>query len=211
MMEKLQYITQNHPDKSHALLCREACEAGVSWIQLRLKDVTYDLFLAEALECRKITREYGAKLIINDNLSIALACEADGIHLGQDDLNTKEARKLVPENFIIGGTANTLYEIIKHAKNGVDYVGLGPFRFTPTKSTLSPVLGVEGYADRLNELENQGMEIPVIAIGGIRTEDLADLMKTGIHGVAVSGLITEEEEKKNLVQEIKKHLNYARI
>lgn len=208
-MEKLQYITQDHDQLPHDTLCLQACEAGVKWIQLRMKNANSDEFLETAKTCREITRKFGAKLIINDNLEIALASNADGVHLGQKDLSTLAARKQTPDNFIIGGTANTLEEILEHAANGVDYVGVGPFRFTTTKEALSPVLGLEGYLEISQELNLQNVNVPVIAIGGIQTGDVASIMETGVHGIAVSGLITHESNKHDLILTLNKHLHYA--
>lgn len=209
MIDQLQYITQDYDQASHSLLCLEACQAGVKWVQLRMKNASDEEYLKIARLCRKITADHGAKLIINDNLNIALEVGADGVHLGQTDMNTREARGKAPEGFIIGGTANTLEQIIDHFNNGVDYVGVGPYRFTPTKDNLSPVLGREGYEEIIKELANKNIDLPVIAIGGITEDDVEILRKTGVHGIAISGLITKSLEKKELVEVLQKQLNYA--
>ena len=209
MIERLHYITQSNPKQSHAGLCREACIAGAKWIQLRMKGVSEEEYLEEANRCREITFEYTAKLIINDNMDVALQCGADGVHLGQHDIGTAEARTRVPEGFIIGGTANTVEQIAEHIENGVDYVGVGPYRFTETKKNLSPILGEQGYIAILEDLKSRGMEVPLIAIGGIEIKDIDALMNCGVHGIAVSGLITRAENKTKVVNEITKRLNYA--
>ena len=208
MIGQLQYITQDNEKKSHVELCFEACESGAKWIQLRRKNVSDEQYLREAKDCRSITRKFGAKLIINDNIDVAIACEADGVHLGQSDLNTKTAREQAPENFIIGGTANTFEQVKAHAENGVDYVGVGPYRFTTTKDKLSPILGLEGYNHLLARMRQENISIPLIAIGGIETDDVAPLVECGVHGVAVSGLITNSTDKEQLVKEIHKTLRY---
>lgn len=208
-MENLQYITQDHEHIPHDTLCYQACEAGVKWVQLRMKNASSESFLEMAKSCREITRKFGAKLIINDNLEIALASEADGVHLGQEDMSTLAARKQTPEGFIIGGTANTLEEIVRHAENGVDYVGVGPFRFTTTKDALSPVLGLEGYREIIRELNLKNITVPIIAIGGIQTDDVPSILESGVYGIAVSGLITNETNKHDLIVQLNKHLQYA--
>ena len=206
MIAKLHCITQGSPE-NQSQLCEDFCRAGAKWIQLRVKNVEEPAYLSIAEECRAITNRFGVKLIVNDNLSVALKSDADGIHLGQTDMNTLEARKLVPEGFIIGGTANTFTQIVQHYKNGVDYVGLGPYQTTQTKKNLSPVLGVEGYTQIISKLHQNNIRIPIIAIGGIQLHDVEILNKTGIYGVAVSGLIANASNKNKIINEIER-LNY---
>jgi thiamine-phosphate pyrophosphorylase len=172
-----------------------------------MKQVSTTDYLAEAQRCREITQHYGAKLIINDQLEVALGAQADGVHLGQDDLCTAEARRLAPPGFIIGGTANTLAQVRRHIANGVDYVGLGPLRFTTTKEKLSPLLGVEGYAQISQALKQEGLDIPLIAIGGIQLADIAPLLQAGVYGIAVSSLLTHPPDKQHLVSKIITTLN----
>lgn len=206
MIERLQYITQDHPTLSHSQLCEEACKSGVKWVQLRMKNVDDPTYLAEAKKCRTITKQYGAKLIINDDIEIAQLSFADGVHLGLNDTNTFEARRITGDGFIIGGTANTPNDIIKHYHNGVNYVGVGPYRFTKTKENLSPILGILGYENIISELKKRNISIPIIAIGGIEINDIDQLKKIGIYGVAVSGLITNSENRTKLVKEINNKL-----
>ena len=114
----------------------------------------------------------------------------------------KEARKLLGKDRVIGATANTFEDIVEHVKNGVDYIGLGPFRFTTTKQNLSPVLGLEGYREIMAKCTVAGITVPVFAIGGIEKEDVAELMETGISGIAVSGLIASSSDPKTLIEEL---------
>ena len=118
-----------------------ACRAGADWVQLRVKAQSYTNWKAIALDTLAVCRQYNARLIINDNPQLAGEVGAHGVHLGQDDMPIQEARVLLGDRFIIGGTANTLETILAHQHDGVDYVGLGPFRFTTTKEKLSPILG----------------------------------------------------------------------
>ena len=209
MIDRLQYITQGSSINDHIEMCKLACESGVKWVQLRLKNVSNEEYLAAANTCREITNGHQAQLIINDNLEVALECKADGVHLGLSDLNTGAARSRVPENFIIGGTANSFEQIQSHCQNGVNYVGVGPFRFTTTKDKLSPILGTKGYQEILRQMQLSETKIPLIAIGGINESDVNELMQTGVHGIAVSGLISHASDKKELVTELYKKLNYA--
>ena len=207
MISSLQYITQDHSDYSHFELVKQAVDAGVDWVQLRIKNVSDDVFLQEALKCREYTLKHGVKLIINDQVKIAKQVSADGVHVGQDDMPINEVRDLLGDKFIIGGTANTLDQIMTHVQNGADYVGVGPFRFTKTKDKLSPILGLEGYDQIIKTLKINQVDIPVIAIGGIELSDIESIKETGVHGIAVSGLITHSENQKELINSINKALS----
>jgi thiamine-phosphate pyrophosphorylase len=192
MISKFHYITQDLPDFSHAELAELACKGGADWIQLRVKGKSYDEWLRIARETKLICLKYEAKLIINDNVQIAKEIRADGVHLGKDDMRPKEARKILGNNFIIGGSTNTMNDVRQMMDDGCDYIGIGPFRFTSTKEKLNPVLGLDGIK---KIAEQFGNKIPMIAIGGIKWEDVESLMRTGIHGVAVSSAINLAENK----------------
>jgi len=202
MIEKLHFITQENEIYTHLRSITAACEAGIKWVQLRIKDKDEDEILELAQLAREICDEYGAKLIINDYPEIAKRVNADGLHLGKEDMPVDKARKIVGDEMIIGATANTLEDVIKHAENGADYIGLGPFRYTNTKKNLSPVLGLEGYENILSECGKLGIDVPIIAIGGIETSDVTALMGTGIHGIAVSGLIVNSGDMGGDVKKI---------
>ncbi|MEE9364453.1 MAG: thiamine phosphate synthase [Cellulophaga sp.] len=189
-MDKLYYISQGNTAEEHLKNIKIVCESGVKWVQLRLKNVDMATYLETALECRSICDDFDVVMIINDNISIAQACQADGVHLGLSDESPKKAREILGNNFIIGATANTLNDCLTHIKNGVDYIGLGPYRFTETKKRLSPVLGITGYENIISKLNKEGHKVPIVAIGGILEKDFKNLYKTGISCVAVSGLLT---------------------
>ena len=201
---QLQYISQGKTVDDHIENIENACKSGVKWIQLRLKNVDHATYLTKALECRTICDRYEAIMIVNDNVDIAKASNADGIHLGLQDMNPKVARKLLGENSIIGGTANTYKDCIQQINDGVDYIGLGPFRFTETKDKLSPVLGTEGYESILSELKKGNPDhVPVIAIGGIQRDDIPDILNSGVSGIAASGMLSDTGELKEKVKNIK--------
>jgi thiamine-phosphate pyrophosphorylase len=182
-ISKLHYITTS--PEAAAL----ACQGGVRWVQLRVKNVPYSTWKQLALDTQQVCRQYGATLLINDNPQLALEIGADGVHLGKQDMNPAEARTLLGPGFIIGGTANTFADIEQLVLAGVDYIGLGPFRFTTTKEKLSPILGLGGYADIFEQYRAAGFTTPVIGIGGVGLADVVPLLATGLHGVAVSGAI----------------------
>jgi len=201
MIAKLQYITQDLVSTTHARLAEEACKAGALWIQLRVKNTPCHEWKEIALQTQAICRQYGAKLIINDSMTLAKDIGADGVHLGKKDLSTLEARRILGKDFIIGGTANTFEDIQMHAEAGVDYIGLGPFRFTSTKNQLSPILGLGGYKIIIDRCRSTNINIPLIAIGGIQVNDVEEILRAGIYGVAVSGAITHADNKKKMIDE----------
>jgi len=190
MISKLQCITQDLREFTHDEIAEHACSGGMDWIQLRIKNKSYNEELSIAMKVKLVCDKYNAKLIVNDNVTLAKAIEADGVHLGKTDMDPIEARRILGDEFIIGGTANTFEDIQILVKANVNYIGLGPFRFTKTKENLSPILGLAGYQEIIKKCTEAGINIPIIAIGGIKTEDVKPLMETGIYGIAVSSAIT---------------------
>lgn len=203
MISNLHYITQGDTSEEHLKNIRRMCAAGADWIQLRLKDESFETVLKTAKAAKEICNEFSVKLIINDFPEVAKMVNTDGVHLGKEDKCPLEARKLLGPDKIIGGTANTLEDCENLCKKQVDYIGLGPFRFTTTKEKLSPVLGAEGYRKLLNSFRANGKSVPVIAIGGITPEDLPALAKSGVHGVAISGWLTTHPNPEMALKEFK--------
>ncbi|NSL89304.1 thiamine phosphate synthase [Chitinophaga sp. Mgbs1] len=211
MIHTLHYISQHSTANGHIENISQACEAGCRWIQLRIKQETQEQVLPVAEAVKKICDSYGAALIINDYPAIAVAVGAAGVHVGKNDMTVKAARAVTGPDMIVGGTANTTEDILQHVADGASYVGVGPYRFTSTKQNLSPILGLEGYQRILQELRQQRISIPVIAIGGIQEEDIPALLETGVHGVAVSGLISGAADKSATVQRIYELVNRQTI
>jgi len=202
-ISKLQYITTS------ATLADQACKGGVDWIQLRLKNISYDDYRATALEVQAICKKYNATFIINDNVKLALDVNADGVHVGKEDpLPPDDVEEMLKGNYIIGCTANSIEDFIHLSGKPVDYIGLGPFRFTNTKQNLSPVLGIEGYQRIFSEIKERAMEVPpVIGIGGITEKDVMALLATGLHGIAVSGSITHAVNVTETAKEFNELVN----
>lgn len=195
MISRLHYITQDIPGFTHAALAELACKGGVNWVQLRVKDKNEEEWIEIALATQKICKRYHAKLIINDNVFIAKEIKADGVHLGQQDMSPLEAREILGKDFIIGGSTNALEDVRWMTSQGVDYVGIGPYRFTSTKEKLNPVLGIDGIREVIESCRNEKINIPFIAIGGIKMEDVLLLRDAGAHGIAVSSGINKAENK----------------
>lgn len=208
---RFQFITNGSDPETHIIQTAKACEGGCKWVQLRMKDIDDDIFLNFACKAKSITDKFYAKLIINDNVNIAMEVGAAGVHLGLNDMDIDRARKILRNSFIIGGTANTLSDAVRASSEGADYIGLGPYRHTTTKKKLSPVLGITGYTSIISQLEEAKISTPVIAIGGIREEDIDFILQAGLYGIAVSSVITNAEDlvlkTKNITDKIKKHFN----
>lgn len=182
---------------------RLALEGGCRWVQLRVKNATIDELRPMALEAQRMCREAGATFIIDDQVALVKEIGADGVHLGKNDMPVAEARKVLGPDFIIGGTANTFDDVRMHYEAGANYIGCGPFRFTTTKEKLSPVLGLEGYRSIVSQMREEGINLPIVAIGGITADDIPDIMKTGVTGIALSGTVLRAE---NPIQEMQRLL-----
>ncbi len=201
MLHKLQYISQGLTPDVHIQNIESALQAGVKLIQLRLKNISDELYVDYANQAKGLCNQYDAILIINDNTHVAEKCNADALHLGLGDMSVTEAKKIIP-NKIIGGTANTFEHIKQRCSESVDYIGLGPYQFTSTKEKLSPILGINGYQTIIQQMQKENLTTPIYAIGGIELKDVETIMETGVYGIAVSGLITNSENKKEIVKQI---------
>lgn len=200
MYSKLQYISQGLTAKEQLENIQGTLDAGCEWIQLRFKNAGEKEFSSVAEQVKIICEKYSATFIINDNVELAKNIDADGVHLGLQDMPVLQARAILGENKIIGGTANTLSDVLTRIDERCDYIGLGPFRFTSTKTNLSPVLGLDGYKNIMNEILKNKIHIPIYAIGGIVVDDVSALINIGVNGIAVSGTITSHSDKKRLLQ-----------
>lgn len=207
MISNLHFISQETPDLTHLESIEKACNAGVDWVQLRVKNKSVEEIIAIAKQAKLICDKFEVKLIINDHPEIAKEVNAYGLHLGKEDMAVADARKIVGDKMIIGGTANTVEDIISHANNGADYIGLGPFRFTRTKAKLSPFLGLNGYDQIITEIKRLKIDLPIIAIGGIERGDISAIIETGVYGVAVSSLIAFADDPNKEVSGIIDVLN----
>ncbi len=201
MISKLHYITQEIKSTTHSALAEMACRGGADWVQLRIKNKALNEIRTEAEKILALCRKYKAKLIINDHPQLALDIGANGVHLGKEDMDIATARRLLGSDFIIGATANSFDDIAKHAANGADYIGLGPYRFTNTKEKLSPVLGLDGYRNILQSCKEHHINIPIIAIGGIQLHDVKPLLNTGVFGIAIASAINLSNNPEALARE----------
>ena len=192
-MRSIQFITHQNDCIGYAEGAKMALEGGCKWIQLRMKDATDDEVRLVAAEIQPLCKQNEAIFLLDDRVELVRELHADGVHLGKNDMPVDEARRVLGEEFIIGGTANTFEDIERLASQGADYIGCGPFRFTTTKKNLAPVLGLEGYRDIIENMRRAGIDIPVVAIGGITASDIDDILATGVKGIAVSGSVLTAE------------------
>ncbi|MCM1293662.1 MAG: thiamine phosphate synthase [Bacteroides sp.] len=187
----LQFITKNSDRYSIAEEVQMAIEGGCRWVQLRMKDATDEEVRQVALELIPMCRETDTFLVIDDRVSLVNELKVSGVHLGKEDMDPMQARELLGPHAIIGVTANTAEDILKFKGKDVDYVGLGPYQFTITKKNLAPVLGLEGYREVVKTVRDAGIELPIVAIGGIDIDDVKPIMQTGVNGIAVSSAIAD--------------------
>ena len=197
----IQFISHFNDKYSYLDSIRLALDGGCKWVQLRMKDASEEEILRNAHQARKLCDQYQATFIIDDHVELVRECGADGVHLGKNDMPIAEARRLLGDDFIIGGTANTFDDVLSHYRSSANYIGCGPFRFTTTKKGLSPILGLKGYQDIVAKMKSQSIDIPIVAIGGITIDDIPSIMQTGVNGIALSGTVLNAPDP---VQEMKR-------
>ncbi len=197
----IQFISHYTSEYSYLDGIRMALEGGCKWVQLRMKDASNEDIILVGREVRKLCDKFQATFILDDHVELVKELGANGVHLGKKDMPVEQARKILGDDYIIGGTANTFEDVLMHYNASANYIGCGPFRFTTTKKGLAPVLGLEGYTEIVNKMKTSGIQIPIVAIGGITAEDIPSIMKTGVTGIAISGSVLRAE---NPVEEMRK-------
>ncbi len=203
----LQFITNKTDKYGIVEQVTDAIAGGCKWIQLRMKDSTKEEIIETAKALQPICAEAEAILVIDDHVDIAKDLELDGVHLGKTDMNVKEARELLGEKFIIGATANTVEDVLSFSPVDIDYIGLGPFKYTTTKSNLSPIISIDSYANIVKVAAATKKEIPIVAIGGITFDDIDTIMATGVDGIAVSGALINAEDTVEATKQMVDKLN----
>ncbi len=191
---RLMVVTDRARAAPHTVeaVVRSALRGGVTSVQLREKEWGVGVTLPLAVELRKITRKAGALFLVNDRLDLALACEADGVHLGPTDIPVAEARALVTPPFIIGYSTDDPDEALTAARDGADYIGCGTVWPTGTKADAGGAIGPEGVRG-----VTAVVSIPIVAIGGVSPERVPLLAGSGAAGVAVcSGIMGALDPEK---------------
>ena len=177
---------------------KEVLKNGATFLQIREKDLREDAFEAEAKRLKDICAEYHVPYVVNDNVEIALSCNADGVHVGQSDIKGRDIRAIIGEDKILGISAGTVEEACAAERAGADYIGVGAVFGTSTKKNARNM-----SVEQLKEIVN-AVTIPVVAIGGINEKNIAELEESGIDGVAVVSAIFAAEDPglatKNLLK-----------
>lgn len=175
-----------------------AIKGGATFIQLREKNLSFDEFLKEAIEIKKITDKYNIPFVVNDNIDVALAANSDGVHVGQDDMNAKDVRKLIGNDKILGVSAQTVEQAILAEQDGADYLGVGSIFKTSTK-TDAKCISIE----QLNKI-CKSVSIPVVAIGGINESNIEKLKGSGIQGVSIISAIFAKPDILKATKQLRK-------
>ncbi|WP_278702502.1 thiamine phosphate synthase [Butyricimonas virosa] len=207
----LQYITDYKEGVSIPEQVEAVCKGGCRWVQLRMKEADREEFTRVGRTVKEICKRHGALFLVNDNVDIALELDADGVHLGKEDMNPLKARQILGYSKIIGGTCNTFEDVVTRFRQQVDYIGLGPFTYTSTKKRLSPILGLEGYRKIMEACRKEGIYLPIHAIGGIREDDIQPILNTGITGIALSSLLKNSEDITGKTKETMEQLKIKEL
>lgn len=203
-IEKLHFITHDIPQHSHIAQVQLACGVGAKWIQYRCLTKGDDALLADIHQIAEICDDWGATLIVTNHIHLKGKADIQGFHIEDMDANFIALRKQIGDEYTLGGSANTVENLIRLAKEGADYAGFGPFKVTTTKPNNSPLLGVKGYADAMQKLAADHIELPVLAVGGVTLNDVAQLLPTGIYGIAASSAINQADDLQTAYSEFYK-------
>lgn len=199
---RLLFITHQTEEYSYLDSVKLALKGGCRFIQLRMKEAVENEVKQVARSAKELCRSVGAVLTIDDRVELCKELALDGVHLGKEDMSPQIARQVLGSQVWIGGTANTLEDIIELQKQGVDYIGLGPFRYTTTKKKLSPILGLKGYKDIIDCSITHQLDLPIYAIGGIQLEDVSSLMELGLWGISLSSTILNADQPTQMTAQI---------
>ncbi len=196
------FITDSNFGWTHEELAEMVLRAGIKVVQFREKKMSTKQMFETAKRLRKLTEDYGATLIINDRVDLALAVDADGVHIGQDDLPAEVVREIF--DGIVGVSAHTVEEA-KRVEKYADYLGVGPVFATKTKKDAKEPIGVEGLRKIV-----EAVKVPVVAIGGINRKNIEKVLEVGVSGVAVISAIANaenpEKEARMLLEIVKRYL-----
>lgn len=184
---------------------RAAIKGGADCIQLREKDYTGRQLLEAGLLLRRITAEAGVRLIVNDRIDVARAVDADGVHLGQSDLPLQAAREMLAPGKIVGISTHNVQEAVEAERMGADYIGLGPMKPTTTKLDTEPVVGPAG----VHEVRRH-VRLPIVAIGGIKAEDVAEIIRSGANSVAVVSAVIAADDVEAAAKRIRSIVDQER-
>lgn len=191
--------------RSHLAVIEAAIAGGATVVQYREKTAATRQMIAEAQALRELTQRAGVPLIVNDRLDVALAIDADGVHVGQDDMPAAVARRLIGPDKLLGVSVANLAEAMQAVQDGADYLGVGPIFATPTKPDAAPPIGMDGLREICRHVP-----LPVVAIGGINVANAADAIAAGAQGIAVVSAVVAAEDVAAAAQQLRALVAAAR-
>jgi len=193
-IEKLHFITHDIPAYSHIQQTQLACEAGAKWIQYRCLTKSDEELLTDINVITEICDDWGATLIVTDHIHLKGKADIQGFHIEDLEADFKAIREQLGDEFTLGGSSNTIENLIRLANEGADYAGFGPFNITTTKANDFPLLSLTTYSTAVKELEKLRLDLPILAVGGVKSNDIPDLLATGVYGIAVSSAINQADD-----------------
>lgn len=200
-ISKFHYITHDLPQRSHVEQAEAACRSGANWIQYRCLTKTDEELIIEINKIAAICDDWGATLILCNHYHLLNEVDAQGVHIEDMNADLAAIRKQTGDDKTLGASANTFEDIRRiSSAHVVDYIGCGPFSVTRTKPNTYPLLGTGGYRDVLAAMEEQQINIPVIAIGGIQAGDVEALLTAGVYGIAVAGAVNFADDPEKAVK-----------
>lgn len=206
-ISKLHYLTQDQEDRSHVTQAQIACEAGANWIQYRCFTKNDQDLVNELSTISTICDDWGATLIVTDHTHVLSMVDVQGVHIEDMNADFVAIRNMIGEDKTLGASANTIYDIRRIITSGaVDYVGCGPLRITHTKPNNYPLLGIPGYKNIIQYMKDEGVDIPLLAVGGVTVEDIDELLDAGVYGVAVSAAVNLNEDPGKALKDIYRKL-----
>lgn len=190
----LQFITNTESKHSVTEQISGAIEGGCRWVQIRMKEASDDEIREVVKAILPKAAETETFIILDDRVALCKELELTGVHLGKEDMLPSQARMELGPSAVIGVTANTFDDILAVRSLDVDYIGVGPYAMTTTKKKLAPILGLEGVRELCDKNRESGIEKAIVAVGGIKLEDVTPLLEAGVNGIAVSGAIANADD-----------------
>ena len=204
-ISKLHYLTQDLDNRSHVEQAQIACQAGCKWVQYRCLTKTDDKLLEEIHQIASICDDWGATLIVTDHVHLLNKADIQGVHIEDMQADFGSIRRQIGTDKTLGASANTFEGIQRIAATGVvDYIGCGPFSITETKPNDYALLGVLGYQSITDKMGKADIAIPVLAVGGVKLEDVEVLMETGVYGIALSAAVNKADNPAAAFKDIYK-------
>lgn len=199
-ISRFHYLTQDLPHRSHPQQAQTACENGANWIQYRCMSKTDEGLLADIHAIADICDDWGATLIVTNHVHLVHEADVQGVHIEDFDADLKAVRQQIGEEKTLGASSTHFLQVKKALAEEADYTGYGPFAHTDTKPNSYAHVGVDGYALLIKQMQEAGIDLPVIACGGVQLDSVEPILATQIYGVAVSSAINLNENPGQMVK-----------